>query len=652
MDADWAAPRQACWDALELSWWALAGAGVSAAPQLLRPLLQAALAEAARRRVPLLRLVQLDVDETLGRCVGLALEAFPNFVELELRELNLYDEALGHLCGALHSAEHLCALRLDSVWASEGGWGALAAALKVNPSLRRLDLRHCLKGTGPALRALAGCLAGGGSLGGGLESLLLGHNELGDSGVEQLCAALCRGAAPPGGRPGCVAELRLPHNCASRQCVPAVASALRAVRALRTLDLSHNELGAEGTRELCRALAAAPHLTALDLSATGADDSAVEALVRSIAASAAGSSAGSSRLASLHLALNRIGSRGAALLAGATKRPGCPLADVDLAGNGQVGEAGAKAWADALAAAGCQLRRLVLSGCEVPDGGAFTLGAALKANSSLRELGLADNHITTSGLALLAEVIKVNTGLELLDVSFNMVGPTGLTPFHVTASRPAAGRSPAAGKATPRSRPCVVKAELLPEYRTVEAVKHSKEPWRDFESTANPFGDPAQPSGYGGGTGLGEPLGSYRNPFLSPAESYVNPFLDPTSPSRDRNPFLAVGSPGTNPFLSPKGPEPPAAVQDNPFLSPPSGAADRPGSSDGAAGCGGEAGASPGHVVEGRALATRVLKKLGSQTAAEYSSDGSGVSGSGSVYMSSNSTADEEDLVTEHDLHM
>ena len=46
---------------------------------------------------------------------------------------------------------------------------------------------------------------------------------------------------------------------------------------------------------------------------------------------------------------------------------------------------------------GSRLRRLVLSGCEVPDAGAYSLGAALKANTSLQELGLAENHISTGG---------------------------------------------------------------------------------------------------------------------------------------------------------------------------------------------------------------------------------------------------------------
>ncbi len=68
----------------------------------LKPLLQAAMAEAARLGAAALVVRQLDVDEVLGRCLGLALSGFPNFTALKLRELNLYDEAMGARARAGH----------------------------------------------------------------------------------------------------------------------------------------------------------------------------------------------------------------------------------------------------------------------------------------------------------------------------------------------------------------------------------------------------------------------------------------------------------------------------------------------------------------------------------------------------------------------
>ncbi|GLC33896.1 RNA-DNA hybrid ribonuclease [Pleodorina starrii] len=707
------------WKALELTWGALQSCDVR--HHQLKPLLQAAMAEAARLGASRLVVRQLDVDEVLGRCLALALSGFPNFTVMKLRELNLYDEAMGHLSGSLHSAEHLRVLVLDSVWASAGGWSALGAAIKVNKSLTTLRMRDSQGGA--ALAALSSALS---DQHGCLETLRLAGNRLGDAGVEELCRALTRSCTHPANRPSRVAHLDLSYNGAGRQCVPAVAAMLRTVRALRHLDLSYNDLGAEAVRELCSALSYAPHVTSLSLAATGADDSAVEALTRgslapatalAVAASglSGGGGSGGGALATLCLAHNRISSRGAALLAAAARRPGCPLVDIDLGWNALIGEEGAKAWAEVLAppssssaalgvvgggggggggggTGSCRLRRLVLSGCEVPDAGAFALGAALKTNSSLRELGLVENHISTRGLALLAEVLKVNSALRLLDVSLNMVGPQGMAPLsrmnhsreHVALNK--SGDRPVHQRV---GSSCVVKAELLPEYRSVEAVKNSREPWEREQQQgqqqapggySNPFLEPSTAATAAAGASGLDHEGGYYNPFLTPSSStYVNPFLDPPAAAPPpqqagglSNPFLdghAAAGVAANPFLEPAaaaavGADAGLGVRsgpDNPFLSS---------TSEEVVGKPFLAGAAPPTSVEGRELSTRVLTRLGTRGSVSGASGdrgvgddgggsegdgggGSGDSGSGTgVYVSSRSTADEADLVTDLDLDL
>ncbi|KAG2424627.1 hypothetical protein HXX76_014352 [Chlamydomonas incerta] len=674
------------WKALELSWGALQGCEIT--HEQLKVALQASMAEAARLGATRLVVRQLDVDEVLGRGLGLALAAWPCFGTLKLQELNLYDEAMAHLCGALHCAEHLRALVLDTVWASVGGWAALGAAIKVNTSLTSLRLRDCVSSQPEAAGALGPLCAALADQQGALAELVLARNpRLGEAGVAEVCKALIRSTAPPHGpalRPSRLAHLDLSHTGAGPGCVPGpggLAVAVRAVRSLRHLDVSHNPLGPEAVRELCRALAAAPHVTSLRLDATGADDAAAEALARGplmLNVSPAGAC-----LSCLSLAHNRLTARGAAALAAAARRPGCSLTDVDLSYNAQVGEEGAKHWAAVLTSPGgrCRLRRLVLSGCEVSDDAAYALGGALKVNACLAELGLAENHISTRGVALLAEVLKSNTALRLLDLGLNVVGPVGMTPF--TQQHQQQQQQPGAGDhaATRRAGGCLVKTEVLREYRDVEAVKHSEAPWeaeraewaaarlqrqRQEEAAAaaaaaNPFLEPDAGGGGGGGS----------NPFLSPAASYVNPFLDPPSAAAAaaggvaaaaaaeggaeavRNPFLSPESSYVNPFLSPTKPGAGSGKHDNPFLSPAAssptgGAGPGPGQAEGEA-------APGGGGTAGRQLVTRVVTRLGgsggSQDGDGGSQGGSGGSGTG-VYVSSRSTADAADLVTDMDLLM
>ncbi len=159
---------------------------------------------------------------------------------------------------------------------------------------------------------------------------------------------------------------------------------------------------------------------------------------------------------------------------------------------------------------------------------------------------------------------------------------------------------------------CCVRAEVLPEYRRVEAVKTSDEPWEREKLLTNPFLVPppgvsldtlataGRGGGGGGGAwGAGAAAGQPRNPFLSPAQSGDGAF--------GANPFATGGGRApSNPFLSPQGSAP------NPFAE---------GAGGGGAGAGGavpnpfmptvhEGGALGGDLA-GRTQATRVLERRG-----------------------------------------
>ena len=74
---------------------------------------------------------------------------------------------------------------------------------------------------------------------------------------------------------------------------------------------------------------------------------------------------------------------------------------------------------------GCQIERLVLSGCEITDVGAVELAYALKGHRSLKTLTLSDNKITDVATIAIADSLMVNEKLETLDLGYNLITDDG-----------------------------------------------------------------------------------------------------------------------------------------------------------------------------------------------------------------------------------
>ena len=168
--------------------------------------------------------------------------------------------------------------------------------------------------------------------------------------------------------------------------VKVVAVALGATRLLQRLDLSDNQITAEGAASLAAALGAQP------------------------AGAAAGAEA-VSQLQELRLLGNAIGSGGATAFAQALRSGGCPLRLLQL-GNQQehtIGDEGATALAGALAWSPC-LTELGVDGNEISEPGATALAQALspmpgtepadapQRRCDLRTLSIATNPIGSAGV--------------------------------------------------------------------------------------------------------------------------------------------------------------------------------------------------------------------------------------------------------------
>lgn len=149
-----------------------------------------------------------------------------------------------------------------------------------------------------------------------------------------------------------------------------LATVLRERPSLTFADVSGNDLGASGDAEALQALGAA----------LGAHRA----------------------LTSLHASGAGIGPAGARAFAAALAAPTTALRFLTLSGNGNVGDEGARAVAQALGAARV-IEGLELDSCGIGPEGAAALGAALQSNRSLTSLSLSGNNIGNAGVRALAE---------------------------------------------------------------------------------------------------------------------------------------------------------------------------------------------------------------------------------------------------------
>ena len=208
---------------------------------------------------------------------------------------------------------------------------------------------------------------------------------LSDDGAAALCATLARSR---------LGTLDLTSCGLTASSGKALGTALAAAPALVTLRLAFNALGADGVVALAAGLHGATALRTLDLADTVLGDPGAAALAEALPRC---------RLHTLVLARCGVSHAGAAALAvGSTK---AQLHSLHLAGNPEVGDAGAAALAcahvDALDVSGCSLggsgashlvgptstfTTLCLLGNELGDGGICAMATALRGDGAAPRL--------------------------------------------------------------------------------------------------------------------------------------------------------------------------------------------------------------------------------------------------------------------------
>ncbi|XP_072131327.1 NACHT, LRR and PYD domains-containing protein 3-like isoform X1 [Mobula birostris] len=236
------------------------------------------------------------------------------------------------------------------------------------------------------------------------QELRLGENDLGDSGVKLVSAALRN--------PECkIQKLELDEVGLTGSGAEDLVSTLSTNPSLTELDLSANELGDSGVK-LVSAVLRNPEckIQKLGLGAVGLTGSGAEDLVSTLSTNLS--------LTELDLSANKLGDSGVKLVSVALRKSECKIQKLELYRVGLT-DSGAEDLASALGT-NRSLRELNLSVNELGDSGVKLVSAALRnPECKIQKLGLWGVGLTDSGVEDLVSALITNPSLKELDLVFN-----------------------------------------------------------------------------------------------------------------------------------------------------------------------------------------------------------------------------------------
>ncbi|XP_055486672.1 NACHT, LRR and PYD domains-containing protein 12-like isoform X2 [Leucoraja erinacea] len=331
-----------------------------------------------------------------------------------LNAMHYIFESQNHALAQLGSVETLsfCGLELTPI-----DCAVLSHVIGLCDTIKHLDLEYCciqcdgLRRLGPALHKC--------------QYLGLGGNRLGDSGVKLLSAALVNADCK-------IQRLGLWRINLTDSGAKILVTAVCTNRSLMELNLGGNDLGDSGVKLVSAALRNQDcQIQRLQLQCVGLTDSGAEDLVSALSTNHSlmeleltenklGDSgvklvSGALRKPDCKLQklwLGRVGltDSGAEDLVSALST-NHSLTELDLGGNG-LGDSGVKLVSAALRNPDCKIQRLGLWAVGLTDSGADDLASALSTNRSLTELNLGDNELGDSGVKLVSAGVR-NSDCEM-----------------------------------------------------------------------------------------------------------------------------------------------------------------------------------------------------------------------------------------------
>ncbi|XP_072133414.1 uncharacterized protein [Mobula birostris] len=373
-----------------------------------------------------------------------ALSTNPSLMELNLNDNKLGDSGVKLVSEALRNSKcKIQKLWLRNVGLTDSGAQDLVSALRTNPSLKELSLNdNKLEDSGVKLVSAAlrisECkiqklwlrnvgltdsgvedLASALSTNPSLTELNLSANELGDSGVKLVSAALTNSKF-------CIQKLWLSDVGLTANGAKDLISTLSTNRSLKELSLNDNKLGDSGVKLLSAALRDSEcNIQKLCLWNVGLTDSGAGDLNAALG--------GNPSLTVLNLNNNKLEDSGVKLVSAALKKSRCKLQELQLRNVGltdsgakdlastlrtnrslmelnlndnKLGDSGVKLVSAALKKAKCKIQKLWLRDVGLTDSGAKDLASALSSNPSLTELNLGANKLGDSGVKLVSAALK------------------------------------------------------------------------------------------------------------------------------------------------------------------------------------------------------------------------------------------------------
>ncbi|XP_078355852.1 uncharacterized protein LOC144640629 [Oculina patagonica] len=219
-------------------------------------------------------------------------------------------------------------------------------------------------------------------------------------------------------------ELNLSYNNITAQGVPHLCKALKDVNCkLTLLNLGHNSIKDQGVSHLCDALKNVNcKITVSNLSCNSITDQGVSRLCDAL-------NAVNCKLTALNLSCNRITDQGVSHLCDALKDVNCKLTELNLAINIKITDKGVSLLCDALKDVNCKLTELNLNDNRITGQGVSHLCNALKdVSCKLTELNLAKNKITDGDISLLSVALNdVNCKLSVLNLGINGITDQGVS---------------------------------------------------------------------------------------------------------------------------------------------------------------------------------------------------------------------------------